>query len=189
MERQESNAQRDLAEIILLFRVGMMTTMSTDGTLKSRPMMSQRIPFDGVLWFFLAAEAGEEDQRKNEGPVNVSYSLLESQQYLSVSGHAKLVFDRQKIDELWNSDVEPWFPDGPKDPRLALLQVQVTSWEFWDSSLSAVTHSQECEKPQVEHFVEQHDDHKRSDLTSAWVNQDVGTPQSRKEGEKLTKDA
>lgn len=189
MEVHELNQRRDLAEILLMFRVGMMTTVAQDGTLRSRPMMSQRIPFDGVLWFFLSASSTEEDQQKDEGPVNISYSMPESHQYLSVSGQAKLTFDRQKIDELWNSDVEPWFPAGPQDPNLALLKVQVERWQYWDSSLSAVTRSQEWVKQSGGQFIEQYDDHRRADLSSAWVNQDVGTPRTRKEAEKLVEDS
>lgn len=189
MDHQELSDQQNLAEILPLFRVGMMTTISSDGTLKSRPMMSQRIPFDGVLWFFLSSISTEADQRKYDGPVNVSYSLPQSEQYLSVSGKATLVFDRQKIDELWNSDFEPWFPQGLQDPHLKLLRIQVESWGYWDSSYSALTQLQEKAKHPDGKFVEQYDDHKRADLSSAWVNQDVGTPRARKEGEKLAEES
>ena len=40
--------------------------------------------------------------------------------------------DRQKIAELWNEALEPWFPDGLNDPELQLIRVDLQHADFWD---------------------------------------------------------
>jgi general stress protein 26 len=42
------------------------------------------------------------------------------------------VHDRAKIEELWNTFAEAWFPDGPDDPNLALLRVDVDKAQLWE---------------------------------------------------------
>lgn len=58
------------------------------------------------------------------------------QDYVSVSGHARLLRDREKMQELWTRWVEPWFPNGLDDPDLALLEVTVDDAEYWDAPAS-----------------------------------------------------
>jgi hypothetical protein len=39
---------------------------------------------------------------------------------------------RSRSASTWS--VEAWFPDGPDDPNIRLLKVDVSSTEYWDSS-------------------------------------------------------
>ena len=43
---------RRLAELIKDARFAMLTTVAPDGSLRSRPMATQEVEFDGDLWFF-----------------------------------------------------------------------------------------------------------------------------------------
>src|SRR5690606_11282784 len=60
-------------------------------------------------------------------------SLSSSDSWVSLSGTARLVDDRQKIEELWNPMVEAWFPEGPDDPSVGVLKFTAESAEYWDS--------------------------------------------------------
>lgn len=129
---------KKLRELIKDIRFAMLTTVEEDGTLRSRPMATQQTEFDGDLWFFTNANAPKVDEVQQEQHVNVSYANPEKQKYVSVSGKAQLVRDRQKIEELWNPLYKAWFPNGLDDPNLALLKVNVDRAEYWDSPSSAV---------------------------------------------------
>ena len=72
--------------------------------------------------------------------VNVSYARPEDQRYVSLSGTARLVRDREKIKELWNPALKAWFPQGMDDPEIALIKVRVEQAEYWDSPSSAMAH-------------------------------------------------
>lgn len=121
-----------LQEKIKGVRIAMLTTMDeVTGVMHSRPMITQDDGFDGDLWFLTRASApkvGEAIQHQ----VNVSYASPDDNRYVSVSGVAELVRDRQKIESMWKAAHNIWFPNGKDDPDLALLKITVTNAEYWD---------------------------------------------------------
>ena len=124
---------KKLASLIKDIRFAMLTTVCPDGTLRSRPMATQREEFDGVLWFFTDDQSAKVYEIENDKHVNVSYADPDANSYVSVSGRASLVKDRAVMKELWNPLYKAWFPRGLDDPRLALLRVAVEQAEYWDS--------------------------------------------------------
>lgn len=52
---------------------------------------------------------------------------------MSVSGRAHVVDDMAKKSELFNKFVEAWFPGGVTDPDLALVAVDITHAEYWET--------------------------------------------------------
>lgn len=43
---------KKLGELITDIKFAMLTTVEQDGSLRSRPMATQQVEFDGDLWFF-----------------------------------------------------------------------------------------------------------------------------------------
>ena len=41
--------------------------------------------------------------------------------------------DREKAEQLWNSRVAAWFPQGPEDPSIVLIKVTGHTAEYWDT--------------------------------------------------------
>jgi general stress protein 26 len=134
----QSDDVKKLAKLIKGIKVAMMTTRDDDGTLRARPMQTQEQEFDGTLWFFTQASSHKVDEINHEHQVNVTYSEPSSNHYVSVSGTATLVRDRAKIDELWSPVLKAWFPKGKDDPAVALLKVEVSKAEYWDSPSSTL---------------------------------------------------
>jgi general stress protein 26 len=124
---------KKLRELIKDIKFAMLTTVEADGTLRSRPMATQEVEFDGDLWFFTSSGAPKVDEVQQNQNVNVSYAEPKDQKYVSVSGTAQLVRDRQKIEELWNPLYKAWFPKGLDEPDLALMKVSIDKAEYWDS--------------------------------------------------------
>ena len=119
-------------------RIAMLTTISEEDGLRSRPMALQSTEFDGELWFFTEANSWKIDEIAADPEVNVSVSDESKQRYISLSGTAQWVNDREKIKELWSPVVKAWFPGGPDDPNLTLLRVDVTGAEYWDGPGSKI---------------------------------------------------
>lgn len=134
----EGSDIQKLARMIKGMPVAMLTTRDEDGTLRSRPMGTQEAEFDGTLWFFTEAGSPKVGEINREHEVNVSYSDAGSNRYISVSGWATLVRDREKIRELWTPGMKAWFPKGMDDPQVALLRVDVAKAEYWDQPGSTV---------------------------------------------------
>ena len=129
-----------LGKLIEDIGFAMLTTAMPDGTLRSRPMATQRTPFDGTLWFFTPAESAKVHEVQAERHVNVSYADPAKNNYVSVSGRATVVRDRAKVKELWSESLRTWFPKGADDPDIALLKVTVDAAEYWDAPSSAMVH-------------------------------------------------
>jgi general stress protein 26 len=125
----EQNVKK-LAGLIKGVKVAMLTTRCPDGSLRSRPMLTQEADFDGTLWFFTRAQAPKVGEVERHEQVNVSYAAPEDERYVSVSGTARLVRDPRKIKELWNPAYKAWFPQGLDDPELALLRVEAERAEY-----------------------------------------------------------
>ena len=136
--KSDNNDIQNLAKLIKGIKVAMLTTQETDGTLRSRPMATQGAEFDGTLWFFTQASSHKVDEIDREQNVNVSYADEGDNRYVSVSGRARLVRDRAKIDELWSPILKAWFPKGKDDPEVALLRVDVEKAEYWDAPSSTI---------------------------------------------------
>jgi general stress protein 26 len=116
--------------------IAMVTTVTPDGALRSRPMATRQFEDDGLLWFFTADDSDKAHDLEEEHAVNVSYADPGKQRYVSITGNGSLVHDRDRARELWHPTMEAYFPQGLDDPHLALLCVRVESAEYWDSPSS-----------------------------------------------------
>jgi general stress protein 26 len=130
MTDARSSAQK-VAELAKDIRVAMLTTVDEDGHFVSRPMAQQEVDSDGDLWFF-----AERDSRKiaqiAAHPL-ASVTLSSSDTWISLCGTARMVTDVAKAKELWNPVVEAWFPQGPEDPSVVLIEFSSDTAEYWDT--------------------------------------------------------
>ncbi len=131
---------KKLRKLIKGARVAMLTTVAGDGTIRSRPMATLKAPFEGDLWFFTRATAPKTEEIRDNDHVNVSFSDGDDNRYLSISGTASLVRDKERLEQLWSGRLKNWFPDGKKDPDLALLRVRVDRADYWDAKTAAMVH-------------------------------------------------
>lgn len=51
---------------------------------------------------------------------------------MSISGMARVSRDPARVEQLWSPAAKAWFPEGPADPDLMLLEVDIQHAEFWD---------------------------------------------------------
>lgn len=133
----EANATDDiriLGDLIDDIEIAMLVSLTADGTLVSRPLTTLQADFRGDLWFFVSASSGKMDDIASHPRVNLSYANPDTHLYVSVVGNARVLRDRTKIAELWHPAAETYFPDGPDDPDLRLLKVEVESAEYWQKS-------------------------------------------------------
>src|SRR4029077_4838805 len=128
---QEVNMKK-LAAMIRGIKIAMLTTLSADGTLHSRPLATQDVEFDGTLWFFTAAGSAKTSEIRQYPQVSVSYASADHPRSCALSGRASLIQEAEKMKELWSPVYRAWFPQGLDDPELALMRVDVDKAEYWD---------------------------------------------------------
>jgi general stress protein 26 len=131
--KQKSQDLAKLAALVRQMKVGMLTTIEPDGSMRSRPLETVEVDREGRLWFFTQASSPKSAQiETHDHQVNLSYADPRDEDFASISGTARVVRDRDKMRALWASRLERWFPRGLDDPDLALLEVRIDKAEYWD---------------------------------------------------------
>jgi general stress protein 26 len=138
-ESTDGNIQK-VGKMIADIDFAMFTTVGADGQLHSRPMSTQKMDFDGTVWFFTYEDSPKVAEVRHNPNVNLAYSDPRHQNYVSLAGVASIVKDRAKMEELWQAPLKAWFPQGVDTPGIALLRVDGTSAEIWDSPTNPVAH-------------------------------------------------
>jgi len=128
-----------LQELVRDIEIAMVTTVTPDGALRSRPMATRTFDDDGRLWFFAADDSEMAVDLKEEHAVNVSYAEPKKQRYISVTGAATLIRNREKAREMWVPALRAYFPAGLDDPHLVLLCVRVVTAEYWHTLVGSGT--------------------------------------------------
>jgi general stress protein 26 len=140
-EQDRKQIIEKLRKMIKDIDFGMLTTVDEDGSLRSRPMSANRkVEFDGDVWFFTYGHSHKVLEAQKNPQVNVSFSDIKDSKYVSLSGTAELVRDREKIKELWLPELKAWFPDGVDTDDIALLKINAHKAEYWDTPSSLVAH-------------------------------------------------
>lgn len=118
----------------------MFTTKSEEGKLYSRPMgiIQDEINLSEGIYFFTRDDAPKSKEIEEDNQVNVSFSHPTKNNYVSLSGVAKLSKDQEKIKTFWKPIYQAWFPEGLNDPHLCLIHFKPEELEYWESPTSPV---------------------------------------------------
>ncbi|MEM1328014.1 MAG: pyridoxamine 5'-phosphate oxidase family protein [Bacteroidota bacterium] len=133
MTREESLNR--LKKIVEDARTAMLVTQE-GASLRSRPMHTAKIESDHSIYFFTSKDSDKVEDIQQDRYVNLSYIDSDSQNFLSISGTAHLVTDRQKMEELWSPMMKAWYPEGLDTPELTLLKIEPDEAALWSASSS-----------------------------------------------------
>jgi general stress protein 26 len=133
----EPNQIEKIKELVSRSRVCMLGT-SEDGYMKFRPMSHVDIDDEGNIWFFTSKDSWKAEDIQRNPSVQLLYINESDSIYLTMECEAHLDFDPQRMKELFNPFVKAWFPNGLKDPSLALLAVRPMGIEYWANDDSKI---------------------------------------------------
>jgi general stress protein 26 len=120
-----------LLQLIREFDTAMLVTVSQAGELRSRPMAIAELDVQGNLWFVTSAETAKVCEIDQHPTVNLT--LQGTSKFVSLTGTASLTQDPERVRSLWREAWRVWFPEGPTQSDLLLLQVKPTLGEYWDN--------------------------------------------------------
>lgn len=124
-------ARRHLYDMLEKFDSAMLTTRAADGSPRARPMAISRVEKGGALYFVTQIDSPKVDEIQSDSDVLVT--VQGDRRYVSLSGRAELVRDRQLIRDLWSPFLKTWFEDE-NDPSIVVLRVEPRAAEYWDNS-------------------------------------------------------
>lgn len=143
-------------ELLKSFDTAMLVTRR-DGAMRSCPMAIAEREDNGNLWFVTRRSSEKVADIEAEPLVHVT--LQAAGKYLSISGKADVVDDREKIAALWSEAWRVWFPDGKDDPEMILVRVRSKEGEYWDSrGLKGVKYLFEAAKAWLKGETPPHDE-------------------------------
>src|SRR5205823_13361961 len=97
----DPKAFRKLQDLVRDIDIAMLTTVTVDGALRSRPMATRDFDDDGMMWFICSDRSEMAADLAGESGVNVSYADPKKQRFVSVTGNASIVHDPEIARKLW----------------------------------------------------------------------------------------
>lgn len=135
---QHKEAIEKIKELVEAANFCLFATQLTQAPISVRPMGTSKVDDDGSLWFFSKKDSDKNEHIQEDDQVQLLYSNNSSSEYLSLFGHAEIVRDRNKIEELWTPLAKAWFKEGIDDPSITLLKVTPQEGHYWDTKSGKV---------------------------------------------------
>jgi general stress protein 26 len=130
-EQQEDGDLATVVRLIKEIRIALCTSVDREGMPHARPVQTLAAEGDGSLWFFTDWHSDKVAELRRDDRVALGYADPSRSTYVTVSGRARLFRDPVRARELWSVEQRAYYPDGPEDARLALLQVSLVRAEYW----------------------------------------------------------
>lgn len=83
----DTETKKKLGELIASVQYAMLTTVTSDGKIRSRPMVTKQIDDSGDIWFLTGHDSGKVNEIKSKpDEVNLTYASDKQSIWISVSG-------------------------------------------------------------------------------------------------------
>ncbi|MES2645814.1 MAG: pyridoxamine 5'-phosphate oxidase family protein [Bacteroidota bacterium] len=129
-------ATKDLSAISSRMKkldICMMTTQSGRGVLTSRPMSNNGdVEYDGNSWFFTFEGSQKVKDITNNPQVNLNFEGPKNL-FISVTGSAKLIHNKARLQEHWLDELKQWFKEGVDTPGIVLIHVKASRITYWQN--------------------------------------------------------
>jgi general stress protein 26 len=98
----------------MMERIRFCMFSSLDGEeIRSRPMAAHPEADEGVIYFLTDADSAKDEEVEAHPQVNLAFADAGSHSYVSVTGRARVLNDREKIRELFNTPAKAWWDIPP----------------------------------------------------------------------------
>ena len=119
--------------------VAMVVTHEGHGeNMRARPMAVRPAKDEGLIYFLTDAQTPKAEEVRRNQSVCLALSDNKSQKYVSISGHAEVIDDRERVKKYWSVYDKAFWSDKD-DPRIRVLRVTPESAEFWEGDGRVVT--------------------------------------------------
>jgi general stress protein 26 len=129
----DKDAIEKIKELVKSADICLFTTDLATVPLVTRPMSTQLVDDDGALWFLSERASEKNTEIEGDNRVQLFYFNKSNAEYLSIFGEAEILYDRQKIKELWTPIAKAWFTGGEDDPAISIIKVKALEAYYWDT--------------------------------------------------------
>jgi general stress protein 26 len=119
--------------------IAMVVTHEGQGqNMRARPMAIRSAREEGAIYFLTDVDTPKAVEIRRNQSVCLALSDTKNQKYVSISGHAEMIDDRDRVNKFWSVYDKAFWSDK-NDPRIRVLRVTPESAEFWEGSGTIVT--------------------------------------------------
>ena len=139
MSQHDSGVDRVWA-LVDSVKIAMVVTHDGHGDeLRARPMAAHPVREENAIYFLTDAGSGNVVEVKENSNVCLAFADTKAQNYVSVTGRARLSTDRTLIKKFWTAADKAFWSDE-NDPAIRLLCVEPREAEYWEGSAALVTY-------------------------------------------------
>jgi len=119
--------------------VAMVVTHDGRGQqIRARPMAAHPAQEEGAIFFLTDADSLKASEVEGNNSVCLAFADNNSRKYVSITGRADVVDDKNRIKQLYSVYDKAFWPDD-NDSRIRILQVIPESAELWEGAGRVVT--------------------------------------------------
>ena len=96
-------------------------------------MITKKVDEHGNIWFLSHLNSEHNNNIAKDPQVQLLYSHPSDLEFLSIYGHATIIYDKKVLKELYTSADDAWFNDSD-DPNLTAIKIVPQEAYFWDSN-------------------------------------------------------
>lgn len=121
------------------FEPAVLMTSDGLGAIHAAPRPDDDTPRLRTLWFLADARTLLDWESHRRQVVTLTFQSPDERVYLTLSGRAEIVTDAAITARMWRPAFKRWFPGGPGDPRLLLVQFAAYDADFYRTSTGRVS--------------------------------------------------
>ena len=84
-EKQATEELEKISELSGDIKFAMLTTVASDGSLRSRPLWTLKMDAQARLWFFTSLSSPKMDEIREDTRVGLTYARPDKQDYVSIA--------------------------------------------------------------------------------------------------------
>ena len=121
----------DISKRMRKLDICMLTTRTGRGLLTSRPMSNNGdVEYDGNSYFFSYENSNVVKDIKGNPQVNLGFEGRKHL-YISVSGKARMISSKARMEEHWLPELKRWFEQGIDTPGIVMIHVKGNRIKYW----------------------------------------------------------
>lgn len=126
-----------------------MLTTRFGGGLRARPLEPRVDPGEAAIRFVTDARSAKDEELAAAPDACLIVIDPKNKAYLSITGRAAVFADAELAAQIWKRTDDAWWPGGPADPNVRVLEFYPATAELWDGPASKIVAAFEFARAKV----------------------------------------
>jgi len=111
-------------------------TTSDNGETNARVVEPGKLEKDWRVRFITNRKSRKVGEVERSGRLLLAYQYDPEAAYVTLDGPASIIDDVERKRSVWTEDADKWFPGGPEDSDVVLIELFTTHIELWSEARS-----------------------------------------------------